>query len=819
MTDRIANPWGERTAFGPGEDWPVKVDQFLEEGVSEDEVDRWVQTASLHHANGDAVDLAIKDGRLVGVRGRAADRVNRGRLDPKDLFVWQSYDSPDRLTRPLVRRNGELVEASWDEAMDRIVERSKRLLEEKGPLAFGFYTSGQLFLEDYYTLSVIGNAGLGTPHMDGNTRLCTATAAAALKESFGTDGQPGSYDDIDHTDLICLWGHNIAEVQAVTWMRMLDRLEGPNPPKLVVVDPRPTPAAQRADVHLAIKNGTNMALMNALLHEIISNEWYDEEYVEAHTIGFEELEATVAEYPPGKAAEICGVPPEQIREAARIIGGAERLLSTVLQGFYQSMSATAASCQVNNIHLIRGMIGNPGAGLLQLNGQPTAQNTRETGADGDLPAFRNWDNIEHIQQLADLWNVDRMKIPHWAPPTHAMQIFRFAESGSINLLWISATNPAVSLPELARIRSILEQEDLFLVVQDIFMTETAKYADVVLPAATWGEKLGTFTNADRTVHISEKAIEPPGEARADLEIFLDYARRMDFRDRDGEPLIKWETPEECFEAWKECTRGRPCDYTGLTYKKLRGGSGVQWPCNDEHPEGTERLYTDADFNTQTDYCENYGHDLLTGATLSEADHKALDPAGRAILHAAEYQPPHEEPGKDYPFRLTTGRTVYHFHTRTKTARTPQLQNAAPEAWVEICPSDAERLGIGEGDVVRVESPRGGMEAKARISSIREGVVFTPFHYGYWDEPEGDGPDGRPRAANELTITEWDPVSKQPLFKVGAVNVTRIADADGKPSLAPTTTASAPVENGAGGPRPEPTVGGGLAEVTETAKED
>jgi ferredoxin-nitrate reductase len=819
MTDRIANPWGERTAFGPGEDWPVKVDQFLEEGVSEDEVDRWVQTASLHHANGDAVDLAIKDGRLVGVRGRAADRVNRGRLDPKDLFVWQSYDSPDRLTRPLVRRNGELVEASWDEAMDRIVERSKRLLEEKGPLAFGFYTSGQLFLEDYYTLSVIGNAGLGTPHMDGNTRLCTATAAAALKESFGTDGQPGSYDDIDHTDLICLWGHNIAEVQAVTWMRMLDRLEGPNPPKLVVVDPRPTPAAQRADVHLAIKNGTNMALMNALLHEIISNEWYDEEYVEAHTIGFEELEATVAEYPPGKAAEICGVPPEQIREAARIIGGAERLLSTVLQGFYQSMSATAASCQVNNIHLIRGMIGNPGAGLLQLNGQPTAQNTRETGADGDLPAFRNWDNIEHIQQLADLWNVDRMKIPHWAPPTHAMQIFRFAESGSINLLWISATNPAVSLPELARIRSILEQEDLFLVVQDIFMTETAKYADVVLPAATWGEKLGTFTNADRTVHISEKAIEPPGEARADLEIFLDYARRMDFRDRDGEPLIKWETPEECFEAWKECTRGRPCDYTGLTYKKLRGGSGVQWPCNDEHPEGTERLYTDADFNTQTDYCENYGHDLLTGATLSEADHKALDPAGRAILHAAEYQPPHEEPGKDYPFRLTTGRTVYHFHTRTKTARTPQLQNAAPEAWVEICPSDAERLGIGEGDVVRVESPRGGMEAKVRISSIREGVVFTPFHYGYWDEPEGDGPDGRPRAANELTITEWDPVSKQPLFKVGAVNVTRIADADGKPSLAPTTTASAPVENGAGGPRPEPTVGGGLAEVTETAKED
>ena len=212
MTDRIANPWGKRTPFGPGEDWPVRVDQFLEEGVSEDEVDRWVQTASILHSNGDALDIAVKDGRIVGVRGRAVDRVNRGRVDPKDLFGWQANNSEDRLKKPLVRNDGELVEASWDEAMGRIVERSRELLEEKGPLAFGFYTSGQLFLEDYYTLSVIGKAGLGTPHIDGNTRLCTATAAAVLKESFGIDGQPGSYDDINHADLICLWGHNIAEV-------------------------------------------------------------------------------------------------------------------------------------------------------------------------------------------------------------------------------------------------------------------------------------------------------------------------------------------------------------------------------------------------------------------------------------------------------------------------------------------------------------------------------------------------------------------------------------------------------------------------------
>src|ERR687889_282661 len=306
MTDRIANLWGKRTPFGAGEEWPVRVDQVLEEGVSEDEVDRWVQTASILHSNGDALDVAVREGRIVGVRGRGVDRVNKGRVDPKDLFGWQANNAGDRLRKPLVRENGELVEASWDEALARIVARSKELLEEKGPLAFGFYTTGQLFLEEYYTLNVIGKAGLGTPHMDGNTRLCTATAAEALKQTFGTDGQPGSYADVDHADAICLYGHNVAETSVVTWMRVLDRLEGPNPPKLIVVDPRPTVSAKRADVHLAIKNGTNVALLNAFLYEIIENDWYGHDYVDDRTIGFDELKETVAGCTPEWAAEICG---------------------------------------------------------------------------------------------------------------------------------------------------------------------------------------------------------------------------------------------------------------------------------------------------------------------------------------------------------------------------------------------------------------------------------------------------------------------------------------------------------------------------------
>jgi ferredoxin-nitrate reductase len=762
VADRIADPWGPRTPYAAGESWPVRVDEALAEGVAAEDVERWVPTASILHSNGDGLEIAVRDGRIVGVRGRAGDRVNHGRVDPKDLYGWKANASPDRLTHPLVREGSELVETDWDDAMGRIVDRSRTLLDGPGGWGrIGFYTSGQLFLEEYYTLAVIGKAGIGTPHMDGNTRLCTATAAAALKASFGTDGQPASYTDVDHCDALALWGHNVAETQTVLWMRMLDRRRGADPPRLLCVDPRATPVAREADVHLAPRNGTNVALMNAILHEVIGRGWVDEDYVARSTLGFAELEQTVASWAPPRAAEICDVPAARIEEAAELVGTSERLLSTVLQGFYQSSQATAAACQVNNLHLLRGMLGRPGAGVLQMNGQPTAQNTRETGADGDLPGMRNWSNSEHIAQLAELWNVDPMTIPHWSPPTHAMQIWRYAEQGSIELLWISATNPAVSLPDLGRVRDILRREGLFVVVQDLFLTETAELADVVLPAATWGEKTGTFTNADRTVHLSEKAVDPPGEARADLDIFLDYAERMGFRDRDGALLVKWHHPESAFDAWKACSAGRPCDYTAITYEGLRHEGGIQW--------GGERLYADGRFNTDPDYAETFGEDLATGAAATEEEYRAKEPRGRAFLHAAEFEPAPETPTDEHPFLLTTGRNVFQFHTRTKTGRAPELAAAAPEVWVELSPADAGRLGVADRDVVRVRSPRGAVEGPARITDIHEGVVFIPFHYGYWDIRDG----AHSRAANELTLTAWDPVSRQPLFKVAAVAVERV----------------------------------------------
>lgn len=763
-----AEVWGERTPYRSGQEWPRRVDSQLADGVTDEQVDRWVPSASVLHSNGDGLEIAVRDDRIVGVRGRADDRISHGRLDIKDRYGWQANNSTDRLTTPLVRENGTLVPTDWDTAMIRIVDRSTRLLERRGPDSIGFYTSGQLFLEEYYTLGVIGRAGVGTNHIDGNTRLCTATAGEALKESFGCDGQPGTLADIDHADVIALFGHNIAETQTVSWMRILDRLDGPDPPALLCVDPRDTPVARRAAVHLAPLPATNLALMNGLLHELLANRWIDAEFIERHTVGFDDLVATVREYPPERVADICGIKADEIKRAARLLGEAERLMSTVLQGFYQSHQATAASVQVNNIHLLRGMLGRPGCGVLQMNGQPTAQNTRECGADGDLAGFRNWANSAHVEELAGLWNVDASQVPHFAPPTHAMQIFEYAEQEKLQMLWISATNPAVSLPELARIRSILAKDSLFLVVQDIFLTETAEFADVVLPAAAWGEKLGTFTNADRTVHLSEKAVEPPGQARPDLDIFLDYARRMDFRDGDGRPLPPWSDSEGAFDAWRRCSENRLCDYSGMSYALLRERGFLQWPCTPSAPDGTERLYADGHFWTAADLCETFGKDLVTGDPVDPAGYRADDPRGRALIKSVEYVTPREPPSPEYPFALVTGRTVYHFHTRTKTARAPELDAAAPDVWVEVSAVDADAYGLGDGEMIAIRTPRSTVHAAARITGIRSGVLFLPFHYGYWD---ADSPT-TDRAANELTPTDWDPASKQPIFKTAAAAIER-----------------------------------------------
>ncbi len=642
--------------------------------------------------------------------------------------------------------------------------------ERYGAGGIGFYDSGQLMLEEYYTLTVVADAGIGTSHVDGNTRLCTATAASALMESFGTDGAPGSYTDFDVTDALFMVGHNMAATQTVLWARVLDRLEGPNRPKLVVVDPRATVAARRADVHLRPRPGTNLPMLNGLLRILLTRGWIDSAFIEAHTTGIEELVRTTEPWTPQQVERVARIPAADLEAAAEILGTSPTLVSTCLQGVYQSLQATASAVQVNNLHLIRGLIGKPGCTVFQMNGQPSAQNTRECGANGEFVAFRNWNNPDHVAETARVWNVEPSTLPTWTPPTDAMRIWRYCETGAIRFLWIMATNPAVSLPELGRIHRILEADEPFVVVSDAWLTETARRADVVLPTAIWGEKTGCITNADRTVHLGLKAIEPPGEARSDLDILLDYARRMDFRDKDGAPLVKWHDPESAFEAWKACSKGRPCDYSGMSYPLLLEHSSLQWPVNEQYPSGRERLYEDGVFNTSFEQCEVFGHDLLTGAAYEPNEYAAMDPRGRAWIKGAEHVPPPEEPDDAYPFLLTTGRVTHHFHTRTKTGRAPALQAAAPEPFVELAEADARDLGVADGEVVEVVSRRGRIRVPARVSGIEPGVVFVPFHYGDWDAPDRDG------AANDLTLTGWDPVSKQPHFKYAAVRIERTAAA-------------------------------------------
>jgi anaerobic selenocysteine-containing dehydrogenase len=270
-------------------------------------------------------------------------------------------------------------------------------------------------------------------------------------------------------------------------------------------------------------------------------------------------------------------------------------------------------------------------------------------------------------------------------------------------------------------------------------------------------------------------VSPPGDARSDLDIFLMYADRMGLKDKDGQPLVHWTDPESAFEAWKRCSAGRPCDYTGITYDLLRERGGVQWPCTADAPDGTERLYTEHRFWATPDLCETYGRDLLTGASVSETEYRALNPDGKAVLKAARYLPPHEDASDEYPQQLITGRTIYHFHTRTKTARAPELQEAAPDVWAELSREDAAARGISDGEFIDIVSPRGCIRASVRLTDVRPGVVFVPFHYGYWDTDHPAGPDGESpgRAANELTITDWDPTSKQPLFKTSACRIERV----------------------------------------------
>ncbi|MFL5561712.1 MAG: molybdopterin oxidoreductase family protein, partial [Gemmatimonadaceae bacterium] len=438
-------------------------------------------------------------------------------------------------------------------------------------------------------------------------------------------------------------------------------------------------------------------------------------------------------------------------------------VSTCLQGIYQSNQATLAASTLNSMHLLMGKIGRPGSAPMQFAGQPSSMSTRETGADGTYPAYRNWEDTKHMNDLAKLWNVPSELLGK--KPVTTPEIFELCEKGHIKVLWNICTNPAVSMTD--RQVQLDALRGVFLVVQDCFAdTETAQLADVVLPAAMWGEKTGCMTNAERRVNFLPKVVEPPGEARSDFDIFVDFARRMKLTDKDDQPLIGFRTPEQAFDEWRKVSKGTIPDYSGMTYEMIRKRGGVQWPCNEQAPDGTVRLYTDHHFPSEVEIAESYEKDMRTGHEHSYREYAdEVDPRGKAFLLAGEYEPPIDDTDDDFPMIVVSGRQVYHWHTRTKTAKAPLLADAAPRAFIGVNERDAKRLGIGDGDRVRVTSRRGSVEGPAKVGDIvAAGVIFIPFHYG---QLEGG------TTVNDLMPKAWDPVSKQPIQKFAAARIERV----------------------------------------------
>ncbi|WP_409305106.1 molybdopterin-dependent oxidoreductase [Peribacillus sp. SCS-155] len=737
-----------------------RIDQNV---YSQGEVDQWVYSTCNICSIGCGCYTAVKDGKIVGIKGNAKHSINRGRLGPKGENQWHANNAPDRLLTPLIRNEeGKLKPASWEEAMELIVGKAKQSLKEKGSNSVAIYSTGQGFLEDYYTIAKIGRAGLQTHLLDANTRLCTATTEFCLLQSFGADGTPASFDDVDVTDTLMLFGHNVAETGTVLFERIMERKKKTGKPYIIVVDPRKTMTAKEADLHLQLYPGTNVALLNGVINEVLLNGRIDSDFIGKHTIGAEEMMKSVGEWTLEKTAEVTGIPEETLKLAAMKLGNTDSLVTTTLQGTFQSADATTACVAINNLHLIRGLIGKPGSGPLHMAGQPSSSANRTAGGVGTYPAHRNPMNPEHIKEMAELWNVDMMTLPV-GPEKGIEEQIEMIENGEIGFFWNIGTNPLVSLPNRQRAKKALEKT--FVVVQDPFLTETTMVADVVLPAALWGEKEGTMENADRTINLLRKAVDPPKGVKSDFDILMDFARRMDFTDKEGQPLIAYKTPEECFEEFKLVSKGRPCDMTGITYQRLEEHNGLRWPVKDGESLGTPRLYSDFLFHTDVSYSQSYTKDQFTGRNLTKKEYASKNAKGRAIFHPTRYLPPSEQPNEDYPMWLTTGRLVWHWHTRTKTGRSPYLQMAAQHGYVEINSDDAKRLSIVQGELVRLSSPRGWIEVPARIGdAVQKGLVFVPFHFGSWEKKE---------AANELTVDYVDPLSKQPTFKQSACKIEKI----------------------------------------------
>ncbi|MFQ5717018.1 MAG: molybdopterin oxidoreductase family protein [Nitrospinales bacterium] len=686
--------------------------------------ERWVPTTCGYCSVGCGLYIGVRDGKAVSVKGDPRHPVNRGVLCPKGLTAHYSTDAPGRALYPLQRDGKTLKRVGWDRALSAVSERFLEIQKAHGPQAVATISTGQLVTEEFYALGKLMQLGLGTSNYDGNTTLCMASAVSGYKRSFGSDGPPGCYADLEQADCIFLIGANIADCHPILYSFM-ER----NPKKTVIVaDPRISKTAMKADLYLPLKPRTDLALLYGMMQVLIQENLIDDRFIAERTSGFEELREFLADYSLPRVAEITGLREGVIYQAALAYGRARAGFAAWSMGVNQSVQGTATVNAINTLALITGNVGVEGGAPFSITGQCNAMGSRETSFTSSLPGYREFENPEHRKELAALWQVDETRIPQKRGKAYP-DIINDIVLGRIRALWIIGTNPMVSFPNKEFIAEALSRLD-FLVVQDGFHpTPTSELCDVFLPAAIWGEKEGTYTNSERRASKVNRAVPPPGEAKTDFEIFLGLARKLGC---DQELFPGWNHPRDAFNEWKRVSRGRLCDYSGMDYEGIELRRGIQWPCPESSGGGAPRLYADGPFPT---------------------------PDGRAKLWSVPWEPFYESGKESYPFILNTGRTVEHWHTRTKTGNIPSLNNLAPEAWLEISPHDARKLKIRQNQYVSVTSQRGRIEAiRVRVTSIvRQGEVFIPFHYAE-------------TSANQLTFNIFDPISRQPNFKQCAVAI-------------------------------------------------
>ncbi|CAB5714009.1 Nitrate reductase [Delftia tsuruhatensis] len=706
--------------------------------------------------------LIESDGaRITGVRGDPSHPANHGRLCTKGstlhLTAAPALARQTRLLQPALRtaRGAAPQALSWDAALDLAAARLAGIVREHGPDAVGLYVSGQLLTEDYYVFNKLAKGLIGTNNIDTNSRLCMSSAVAGYKLTLGADAPPACYEDVDHADCLFIVGSNTAWAHPIL-MRRIEQARAARPRmKIIVADPRRTETAGLADLFLPLRPGSDTLLFHGLLHIMELEGWLDEGYIARHTSGFAGLQALVRDATPERVSEACGLPRHDLFQAAQwfALGGGTQAgsrrgatLSLYCQGLNQSSNGTAKNAALINLHLATGQMGRAGAGPFSLTGQPNAMGGREVGGMANLlSAHRDLANPAHRAEVAALWGVDDVPA---RPGKTAVEMFEAAAEGEIRALWIACTNPAQSLPDQALVRRALQRAEFVIVQESFATTATCTYADLLLPASTWGEKIGTVTNSERRISRVRAAVPAPGQARHDWRIAVDCARRMETLLRPGLPtLFPYDTENAAMGAeaiWnehRESTRGRDLDITGLSWPLLEAQGPQQWPLPEGTPQGRARLYEDGRFPT---------------------------PDGRARFSTLGWQSPAEAPDAGHPFSLTTGRLRDQWHGMSRTGQLGRLFGHAAEPRVHMHAGDMQQRQLRDGDLVRLSSRRGSIllpvQADAGLSPSR---LFVPMHWG--GEYLGGNASG---GINALTTPALCPASRQPELKHTAVSLDR-----------------------------------------------